>query len=399
MPLTYEPIQPLRSLMDSSYGQSAINLGTAVYQAGSASPSLVAAVQSVVAAGLMAKAHLPPAIDEKLDLAIAQLENVTVDEAVSQIDHALDEQYGGAKSKLTKVADTAKNVADTAKATIDAQIETAKGQIEQSVESAKETVSTKMTESLSAIDRNQQVNQVVTLLEPQVMSVVDFVLPENNPSAKDASDDEDTKILDLQPEQALKTTLRLGKHVSKRIQKRWIEASRTISSLSSRMEGNVSHIDLIAYSKGIPSCVAGVYDQWPVLQEGMKQKVEEGVHTIHEGMKQKIEEGMQTIGVIVQPYQGLALQQFDDVRQFGSLQLVRLNTQMKPVVKAGVQISTKTAGFFGIVIEKEQLLKLLKDYPQLCNYFADLLEEVIGPPPSIENAKVESAKEMGILQR
>merc|ERR1711988_570266 len=104
-------------------------------------------------------------------------------------------------------------------------------------------------------------------------SVVDFVLPENNPSAKDASDDEDTKILDLQPEQALKTTLRLGKHVSKRIQKRWIEASRTIFSLSSRMEGNVPHIDLIAYSKGIPSRVAGVYDQWPVLQEGMKQRL------------------------------------------------------------------------------------------------------------------------------
>lgn len=296
-----------------------------------------------------------------------------------------------------------KNVADTAKATIDAQIETAKGQIEQSMETAKETVSTKMTESLTAIDRNQQVNQVVTLLEPQVMSVVDYVLPDPNPGAKDASDDEHTKILDLQPQQALKTTLRLGKNVSKRIQKRWIAASLKISSLSSRVENNISHIDLITYSKAIPSCVAGVYDQWPVLQEGMKRKIEERVQTIHDGMKQKMEETMEGIA---QPYQGLALQQFDNIRQFGSLQLVRLNIQMKPMVKAGVQISTKTAGFFGVIIENEQLLKLLKNYPQLHDYFVDLLGEVTGPPLSktrnsttVENAKVESAKEMGLLQR
>merc|ERR1712167_388517 len=127
----------------------------------------------------------------------------------------------------------------------------------------------------------------------------------------DNSKDEDTKILDLQPEQALKTTLRLGKNVSKRLQKRWVAAALQISSLSSRVEG-MKHIDLIAYSNAIPSRVAGVYDQWPVLQQGMKQFQESA-----------------------KPYQGLALQQLDNVRQFGSLQLVKLNLQVKPVMLAG----------------------------------------------------------------
>jgi len=380
-PLTYEPIQPLRSLIDSSYGQSAIAMGNKVYQAGSASPSLVAAVQSVIAAGLMAKAHLPPAIDEKLNSAIAQLENVTVDEAISQIDHTLDEQYDGAKTKLTNVAETAKATIDTQLNQAKQSVETVKGKFEQSVETAKEQVSNKMTESLTAIDRNQQVNQVVTLLEPAVLSVVDYVLPEDEADTEDNSKDEDTKILDLQPEQALKTTLRLGKNVSKRLQKRWVAAALQISSLSSRVEG-MKHIDLIAYSNAIPSRVAGVYDQWPVLQQGMKQFQESA-----------------------KPYQGLALQQLDNVRQFGSLQLVKLNLQVKPVMLAGMQMSTKTANFFGIVIEKEDMLKLLKDYPQLHGYFVELFEDRTSPPPpqrateSIENAKVESAKEMGILQR
>merc|ERR1712072_185612 len=214
----------------------------------------------------MAKAHLPPAIDEKLNSAIAQLENVTVDEAISQIDHTLDEQYDGAKTKLTNVAETAKATIDTQLNQAKQSVETAKEKFEQSVESAKEQVSNKTTESLTAIDRNQQVNQVVTLLEPAVLSVVDYVLPEDEADTEDNSKDEDTKILDLQPEQALKTTLRLGKNVSKRLQKRWVAAALQISSLSSRVEG-MKHIDESA-----------------------------------------------------KPYQGLALQQLDNVRQFGSLQ-------------------------------------------------------------------------------
>jgi hypothetical protein len=159
-------------------------------------------------------------------------------------------------------------VTGQAKNSIDTQLNQAKTSIDTQLNQAKNQIGT----SLDAVDRNERVNQVVNMLDAGVLTVVDYVLPDDaEATSKTADSDEGfedatdgTEDGDQAQQQALKKTLQLtdkvSKRVSKQVRKRWqkllADNDAARQSLQKRSDEVVkmlsdNGVDLIAYSASL----------------------------------------------------------------------------------------------------------------------------------------------------
>jgi len=266
-------VAPLRNLINSKYGQSAIQACNTIWTTASGSSALVSGVQTVIAAGVLAKHQLPTnlekSIDEQLSTAYRFVDSEeSLNKTIDTIDTTIDEKLveaksrigttiGGATDQLNQAKTQLTETKDTAVLTITETVQTAKTKVTETVRTAKTQLESKVTE----FDQNETVNRVVDYVvsyEPAVLTVVNYVLPEEETKEEfeDASDTNE--------EFALKKTLRLTGNVtlrvSKSVQKRWLLASLQLEKqkqqINSRTEAVKqaiadNSVDLIAYSKSL----------------------------------------------------------------------------------------------------------------------------------------------------
>jgi len=258
-------VAPLRSLIDSKYGQATYSIANTIWTAASGSPALAQTVKSVIAAGILAKNKLPAAmersIDEKLTTAYSLVDSEeNFNKTIDQLDTTFDEKLEEVKTRIEGTIGGAKAQLNDTKATIN-------NKLNETVNTAK----TQVTESLAAVDQNEHVNRVVDFvctLEPTVLTVVNYVLPEDETeNSKEMEEEEDFEDAseDGKPEEyALKKTMRLTgnvtKRVSKSVQKRWLVASLQLEKQKQHINTRTdsvrkvisdNSVDLIAYSMSI----------------------------------------------------------------------------------------------------------------------------------------------------
>ena len=406
------PVQPLRKLIDSKYGKATIQAYQTVWTAASGSPALVSGLQSILAAGIMAKHQLPTSyeskVDETLASAIEKIENFPVEKTIEQIDTSIDENITMAKTKLHDVAEqtnarivTTKTSIDDAKTQVTETIDSATTKVTATVGNAQTKVTetignakTQLTETvgkqLNDLDQNKTVNNVVDAwVEPAVRTVVDYVLPEEE-EFEDAVSGEETDEKDEAPVKVHKKALRLTKNVqnrvSKTIQKRWLTTSSQLENISARTE-EVRHlimnngVDLIAYSKNLKGNLYG-----NVCNISKTVTENEFVAMSKEG----ISSGVSNVGTCAQ----LQLQR---LQELSCLQLERIAPSISPFVSPMEPYVVAFTSRVGIVLGVDLDAQTLRKN----DFFRKLFAYASLPPPKtkagdgvkLADAKVESAKE------
>lgn len=225
---------PLRALIDSDYGKATIGVCTAVCE----SPALVSAVQTVLAAGTIAKSQLPGSIekslDEKLFVAYSLVDSEeNINKTIDTIDSTITGKISEAKSNIVRV----------------------KSQTQLTIDATVQTTKTGVSKSLVALDHNKHVNTFVKVLEPALEAVVDYILPaeheeeedergvkklkkeeydELNKLMKQDKGDADKSILEIVQDAdangsfALKKTLRLSDKVIQRFKNKFTSNSNKV---------------------------------------------------------------------------------------------------------------------------------------------------------------------------
>jgi len=407
------PVQPLRKLIDSKYGKATIQAYQTVWTAASGSPALVSGLQSILAAGIMAKHQLPTSYESKLDetfaSAIEKIENFPVEKTIEQIDTSIDENITMAKTKLHDVAEqtnarivTTKTSIDDAKTQVTETIDSATTKVTATVGNAQTKVTetignakTQLTETvgkqLNDLDQNKTVNNVVDAwVEPAVRTVVDYVLPEEEEFEDAVSGEEETDEKDEAPVKVHKKALRLTKNVqnrvSKTIQKRWLTTSSQLENISARTE-EVRHlimnngVDLIAYSKNLKGNLYG-----NVCNISKTVTENEFVAMSKEG----ISSGVSNVGTCAQ----LQLQR---LQELSCLQLERIAPSISPFVSPMEPYVVAFTSRVGIVLGVDLDAQTLRKN----DFFRKLFAHASLPPPKtkagdgvkLADAKVESAKE------
>jgi len=448
-----QQVAPLRSLVNSQYGQATIQACSTVWTAASGSPYIVNGVQSVIAAGVMAKKHLPESmersIDENLSTACSLIEKENLDKTIDQIDHIVDEKLVEARTKITNVADHTKSSfgssVDGAKTKINHATERAKNAIgdaqtqlhstiNETVLTARTEITNRVTESLVAVDQNKHVNSVVSALEPAVLSVVNFVLPEDaeGQGQGKAVQEEENPVENPKREYALKKTLRLTdevqQRVSKAVQKRWLAASlqldanvNHITARTDEVQGLIASngVDLIAYSEAFNSNCTQVkdtiYDTYVVSTERVDAlakaaRVSVVDLTSMEGVMDNLDlaailakgkecahKVSENVGEVVKPAGAFAHEQLSKLGALGVVQLDRygpilaplIAPALRPVAPVMIRVTSKIAIIFGVNVDEEKL----RQHP-----LVHKLSLFAQGKNMLAEAKVESMKEIKILE-
>jgi len=257
--MPHTQVAPLRSFVESKIGQTTKSTIQQALSAAAGSPALVASLQTAASIGSFAKSQLPTNVKKSIDAALSLVDS---------------------EESLNKTIDV-----------IDTQISTVTGQAKSSIDSQLNQAKTRIETSLEHVDRSERVNQVVNLLEPAVLTVVDYVLPDDADEEADDADEEadaggeslgtSSKTADSDEgfedatdgsedgsdqtqQQALQKTLQLtdkvSKRVSKSVRKRWqrllADNNAARKSLQKRSDEVVkllsdNGVDLIAYSASL----------------------------------------------------------------------------------------------------------------------------------------------------
>jgi len=397
-------------------------------------------LQTLLAAGKMAKGQLPTSyetkFDETLATAIEKIETFPVEKTIERIDTNIDEKIVEAKIQVTSVVEQTKTTIETTKTTIDGTIvdakkqittsiddakaqittsidgaktqvtetvetaktqlnetvQTAKTQLNEKVQNAKTEVTSRVSETLTAVDQNPTVNKVVDAIEPAVRAAVEYVLPEDEEVFEDARSDDEDATTD-EKSFAIKKTLRLTKsvqnRVSKTLQKRWVAASSQIEKINTRTDEVRTLIvdngvDLIAYSKTLKG---NLYDNVSTISKTIISNPT--AEKIVAESKKRAEDAS-----------AFAHNQIHRLGELSTVQLDRIaptiSPYMAPTTPYIVRLSSTIGVIFGVDIDEATL----RQHDWFNKIFTGNAS-TIAPPAAkqeikLEDAHIDSAKEMEI---
>ena len=109
-----QSIMPLRSSIDTKYGQAFLQTYSKIWAAASSSPTLAKGAQIVVKVGTMAKQRLPNSLEQSIDGAFAIFHSLVepdhINENIGYIDQFLDDKFADTTRRLMGMVKNAKQI-------------------------------------------------------------------------------------------------------------------------------------------------------------------------------------------------------------------------------------------------------------------------------------------------
>jgi hypothetical protein len=109
-----QSIMPLRSSIDTKYGQAIIQTYSKLWAAASSSPTLAKGAQIVVKVGTMAKQRLPNSVEQSIDGAFATFHSLVgpdhINNTIGYIDQFLDDKFADTNRRLMGMVKNIKQI-------------------------------------------------------------------------------------------------------------------------------------------------------------------------------------------------------------------------------------------------------------------------------------------------